>query len=60
ARFGLSQEEAHREVLCIARIVRRWRERFAACRVSAKDLEYIAPAMLPPSFLAEAAPEPVD
>jgi serine/threonine-protein kinase HipA len=57
-RFGLSKEEARSEVHRIATIVGTWRERFAASGVSKKDIEYIASAMLPPSFLSEAPPEP--
>jgi hypothetical protein len=31
-----------------------WRESFLSCGVSLKDLDYIAPAMLPQSFFFEA------
>jgi serine/threonine-protein kinase HipA len=58
-RFGLTEEEARKEIRHVASIVRKWRERFAACGVSSKDIEYIAPGMLPPSFLSEARPGPV-
>ena len=58
-RFGLTDAEARDEVSRIASIVRAWRERFAACGVSAKDIDYIAPAMLPPSFLSNSPPRPV-
>jgi serine/threonine-protein kinase HipA len=58
-RFGLTEEEARKEIRHVASIVRKWRERFAACGVSAKDIQYIAPAMLPPSFLNEAPPAPL-
>jgi len=57
-RFGLSKEEARSEVHQIATTVGTWRERFAANGVSEKDIEYIAPAMPPPSFLSEEPPEP--
>jgi len=59
ARFGLTENEGRKEISRIASIVRKWRERFAACGVSAKDIEYIAPAMLPPSFLNEVPPRPI-
>jgi len=39
------------------RVVRKWRDRFAASGVSRKDIEYIAPAMLSSSFLSEEAPQ---
>jgi serine/threonine-protein kinase HipA len=58
-RFGLTAEEARKEIRRIASIVRKWRERFAACGVSSKDIEYIAPAMLPPTFLSETPSLPV-
>jgi serine/threonine-protein kinase HipA len=58
-RFGLTEEEARKEIRHVASVVRKWRERFAACGVSSKDIEYIAPAMLPPSFLAESPPQPI-
>lgn len=58
-RFGLSEDEARKEIRHIASVVRKWRERFTACGVSSKDIEYIAPAMLPPSFLNETPSEPV-
>jgi serine/threonine-protein kinase HipA len=59
ARFGLTEAEARKEIGHIASAVGKWRERFAACGVSAKDVEYIAPAMLPPSFWSETPPQPV-
>jgi serine/threonine-protein kinase HipA len=58
-RFGLTEEEARKEIRHVASVVRKWRERFAACGVSSKDIEYIAPAMLPPSFLADTPPQPI-
>lgn len=58
-RFGLSLEEARREIAAVTSVVQNWRDRFAACGVSAKDIEYIGPAMLPPAFLSETPPRPV-
>jgi len=58
-RFGLTEAEARKEIRHIASVVRNWRERFAACGVSSKDIEYIAPAMLPPTFLADTPPRPI-
>jgi len=58
-RFGLTESEARKEIKHIADIVRKWREQFAAFGVSARDIEYIAPAMLSPSFLNETPPRPV-
>jgi serine/threonine-protein kinase HipA len=58
-RFGLTQEQARKEIRHIASGVRKWKDRFAACGVSSKDMEYIAPAMLPPSFLSETPPQPL-
>ena len=58
-RFGLTEEEARKEIRHIASVVRKWRDRFAACGVSSKDMDYIAPAMLPPSFLSGTPPQPV-
>jgi len=58
-RFGLSQEDTRSEIKRIADVVGTWRERFSACGVSAADIEYLAPAMLPQSFLREEPPEPL-
>lgn len=57
SRFGLGAEEARAEIRRIAAVVAGWRERFAACGVSKRDIEYLAPAMLPPCFLSEVPPE---
>jgi serine/threonine-protein kinase HipA len=59
-RFGLVEGEAREEIQRIASVVRTWRDSFAASGVLSKDIEYIAPAMLPPSFLSETPPAPVD
>lgn len=49
-RFGLSIEEARAHIDGIVDSVRHWRDSFFACGVSAKDIEYIAPAILPECF----------
>lgn len=54
-RFGLSAEEARREIDGIVAALRQWQESFFACGVSAKDIEYIAPAILPECFFFEKA-----
>jgi len=52
-RFGLSGDEARQEIDGIVAVVRQWREVFLACGVVAKDIEYIAPAILPECFFFE-------
>ncbi len=52
-RFGLSAEEACAEIDRLVGVVRHWRETFFACGVSAQDMEYIAPAILPECFFIE-------
>jgi len=52
-RLGLSIEAAKKEIDGIVAIVRNWRDHFRACGVSAKDVEYIAPAFLPECFFFE-------
>ena len=56
-RFGLSAEEARAEIDRIADVVRHWRDSFFACGVSAKDIDYIAPAILPDCFFFERRPD---
>ncbi len=56
-RFGLSVEEARAEIDRIIDVVRNWRDSFFACGVSAKDIDYIAPAMLPDCFFFETRPD---
>ena len=56
-RFGLSAEEARQEIDGIVTVVRQWRESFFACGVSAKDIEHIAPAILPECFFFERRPD---
>lgn len=52
-RFGLSSEAAKKEIDAIVTTVRTWRGHFQAAGVSAKDIEYIAPAFLPECFFFE-------
>ena len=52
-RFGLSVEEARREIDQIIAVVQQWRESFFACGVSVEDIERIAPAILPKCFFLE-------
>lgn len=55
-RFGLTNEAARKEIENVVATVRTWRDHFRACRVSAKDVEYIAPAFLPECFFFEKPP----
>lgn len=55
-RFGLSEQQARYEIDGIVAVVRQWRAVFVACGVSPKDVDLIAPAMLPECFFFE---EPV-
>lgn len=55
--FGLSVQDARAEIDRIVEVIRRWRDTFLACGVSARDAGYIAPAMLPECFFFE---RPVD
>jgi len=52
-RFGLTTEAARKEIENVVATVRTWREHFRTCGVSAKDIEYIAPAFLPECFFFE-------
>ena len=56
-RFGLSAQEARAEIDRLVDVVRQWRETFFACAVSAQDVDYIAPAMLPECFFFERRPD---
>ena len=56
-RFGLSTEEARAEIDRIVGVLRQWREIFLACGVSAQDIDYIAPAILPDCFFFERRPD---
>jgi serine/threonine-protein kinase HipA len=55
--FGLSAEEARAQIGGIVEVVRRWRDSFRACGVSARDIDYIAPAMLPECFFCDRPPD---
>jgi serine/threonine-protein kinase HipA len=56
-RFGLTTEAARKEIENVVSTVGTWRDRFRACGVSAKDVEYIAQAFLPECFFFEKPPE---
>jgi len=56
-RFGLSAEEARGQIDRLVDTVRHWRESFFACGVSAEDIDYIAPAILPDCFFFERRPD---
>lgn len=56
-RFGLSPEEGRWEIGRVVTVVRQWREVFFACGVSAQDVHYIAPAILPECFFFEKRPD---
>lgn len=55
--FGLSEEEARGQVDRIVEVLKHWRDSFFECGVSANDIEYIAPAMLPDCFFFETRPD---
>jgi len=52
-RFGLNIEAARKEIDSVVATVTSWRDLFRASGVSAKDIEYIAPAFLPECFYFE-------
>lgn len=52
-RFGLSAQEARQVIDGMVAVIRQWRESFFACGVTAKDIEHIAPAILPECFFFE-------
>jgi serine/threonine-protein kinase HipA len=56
-RFGLSAAEARGQIDGLVDVVRQWRDAFHACGVSAKDIDYIAPAILPDCFFFERRPD---
>lgn len=56
-RFGLSAEEARGHIDRLVDVVRHWRDGFFACGVSAKDIDYVAPAILPDCFFFERRPD---
>lgn len=49
-RFGMPREAVTKEIESIVGVIRGWREHFHECAVSSQDIDYIAPAILPPSF----------
>lgn len=53
---ALGAEDARRAISQIVEVVGQWRGSFFACGVSAEDIEYIAPAMLPECFFFEKQP----
>ncbi len=52
-RFGLSIKDARDQINHIVKIVQQWREVFFNCGVSVRDMDYIAPAILPECFFLE-------
>ncbi|MGJ7542438.1 hypothetical protein [Variovorax sp. LT1R16] len=56
-RFGLSAEEARKEIDRLVDVARHWRGGFFACGVSVRDIDYIAPAILPECFFFERRPD---
>lgn len=56
-RFGFSAEVARGLIDRIVEVAQHWRERFFACGVSAKDIDYITPAILPDCFFFERRPD---
>jgi len=56
-RFGLSAHDAREEIDRLVDVVLHWRDGFFACGVSAKDIDYIAPAILPDCFFFESLPD---
>ncbi len=55
--LGLSEEEARAEISRMIEVLRNWREIFFTCGVSAKDVDVIAPALLPDCLFFEKRPE---
>jgi serine/threonine-protein kinase HipA len=53
ARFGVTPEAAIKEIDAIVGVIRGWREHFHECGVPPQDIDYIAPAFLPPCFFYE-------
>jgi serine/threonine-protein kinase HipA len=54
--FGLSVDEARAEIDRLVGVIRQWRNSYFACGVSAGDIDYIAPAILPDCFFFERRP----
>lgn len=53
-RFGLTEEGARAEITRIVDVLRNWQATFVACGVATKDIDFVAPAMLPACFFLEA------
>jgi serine/threonine-protein kinase HipA len=58
-RFGLTIEAARKEIESIVAVVKEWRDHFRTCGVTAGDIEFMAPAILPECFFFEKPPEDV-
>jgi serine/threonine-protein kinase HipA len=58
-RFGLDMDEARAQVDSVVAVARNWRDVFGEMSVTAKDIEYIAPAFLPECFYFEQAVQEV-
>ena len=56
-RFGLPTQDARAQIDRLVDVVRHWRDSFFACGVSAKDIDYIAVAILPDCFFFERRPD---
>lgn len=52
-RFGLTADAGRREIDKVVATLKGWRDHFRACGVSAKDVDYIAPAFLPECFFGD-------
>ncbi len=52
-RFGLTTEPAEKEIDRMVHTLKTRRDHFGACGISAKDIDYIAPAFLPECFFLE-------
>jgi len=51
--FGLTAQDARTEIDRLVGVIGHWRETFYGCGVSAQDLDYVAPAILPACFFFE-------
>jgi serine/threonine-protein kinase HipA len=56
-RFGLSAEAARVHIDSLVNVVRQWRDSFFMSGVSAEDIDYVAPAILPDCFFLERRPD---
>lgn len=57
--FGLSTDDARKEVDALLGVVRHWRERFAALGIEERTLDMLEGAILPESFHRTTPPEPI-